>query len=181
MFNEYIELFDILDLSTVYNNRPLIVTPLNALINNQISILHEHGIKATVLKTRSYTANETDNEECETDLHNVGEEYLAELSLDTSTESNIKQGMFKIIFSHPEAFISCREGRRLFMSSVMQNNVVAYIIDEWHLVEELPLKWCSYAHKIFSDILGEKINFPPGDRKPENCFLPSFILPKLKL
>ena len=89
------------------------------------------------------------SEECETDSHNDGEEYLAELSLDTSTESNIKQGMFKIIFFHPEAFISCREGRRFLMSSVLQNNFVAYIIDEWHLVEELPLKWCSYAYKIF--------------------------------
>ena len=69
-------------------------------------------------------------------MHNDGEEILAELSLDTSTESNIKQGMFRIIFSHPEAFISCREGWRLLVSSVLQNNVVACVIDKGHLVEE---------------------------------------------
>ena len=113
-------------------NIVLIVTPLNALIDNQISILHEHVIEATVLKTKSHTTIESDNDKCETDTHNDGEENLAELSLDTSTESNIKQGMFKIIFSHPEAFISCREGRRLVMSSVLQNNVVACVIDEGH-------------------------------------------------
>jgi superfamily II DNA helicase RecQ len=86
-------------------NIVLIVTPLNALIDNQISILHEHRIEATVLKSKSHTASETDNEECETDTHDC-EENLAELSLDSTTVRNIKKGMYKIIFSHPEAFIS---------------------------------------------------------------------------
>ena len=117
-------------------NIVLIVTPLNALIDNQISILHEHRIEATVLKSKSHTASETDNEECETDTHNDCKENLAELSLDSTTVRNIKKGMYKIIFSHPEAFISCKEGRRLLMSSVLQNNVVACVIDEGHLVEE---------------------------------------------
>ncbi len=117
-------------------NIVLIVTPLNALIDNQISILHEHRIEATVLKSKSHTASETDNEECETDTHNDCKENLAELSLDSTTVRNIKKGMYKIIFSHPEAFISCEEGRRLLMSSVLQNNVVACVIDEGHLVEE---------------------------------------------
>ena len=50
-------------------NIVLIVTPLSALIDNQISILHEHGIEATVLKTKSHTTIESDNDECETDIH----------------------------------------------------------------------------------------------------------------
>jgi superfamily II DNA helicase RecQ len=260
-------------------NIVLIVTPLNALIDNQISILHEHRIEATVLKSKSHTASETDNEECETDTHNDCEENLAELSLDSTTVRNIKKGMYKIIFSHPEAFISCKEGRRLLMSSVLQNNVVACVIDEGHLVEEwgvefrkdfaklsqlgslfpkapllvltatapnhvrealtnslllsnprvvvanldrsnifihkekrmpasagedsfkailvpiandlknllreypltliyLPLKWCGYAFKLFSDILGEKSHFPPGDKNPESCLFAQFHSPQ---
>ena len=117
-------------------NIVLIVTPLNALIDDQISILHEHTIEATVLKCNSHTASENDSKECEADTPNDCKENLLELSLDTTTLRNIKQGMYKIIFCHPEAFISCKEGRRLLMSNVLQNNVVACVIDEGHLVEE---------------------------------------------
>ena len=260
-------------------NIVLIVTPLNALINNQISILHEHTIEATVLKSNSHTASENDRKECEADTPNDCKENLLEHSLDTTTPRNIKQGKYKIIFCHPEAFISCKEGRRLLMSNVLQNNVVACVIDEGHLVEEwgvefrkdfarlsqlgslfpkallliltattpkhvwealskslllsnprvvianldqsnifmhkdkrmpasagedsskgilvpiandlnnqlreypltliyLPLKWCGYAFKIFSDILGEKSYFPPEDKKPENCLFAQFHSPQ---
>ncbi|CAB4036140.1 Hypothetical predicted protein [Paramuricea clavata] len=256
-------------------NIVLIVTPINALVDNQISILHEHGIEATVLRSKSWYANPTDNEEDGTDTPKDCEENLAGLSLDTTTVRKIKQGMFKIIFSHPEAFISCLEGRRLRMSSVLQNNVVSCVADEGHLVEEwgvefrkdfvklsqlgslfpkalllvltatapkhvrealtntlllsnprvvvanldrsnisiykekrmpasagedsfkailvpiannlknllreypltliyLPPKWCGYAFKLFSDILGEKSYFPPGVIKPENCLSAQF-------
>ena len=260
-------------------NIVLIVTPLNALIDNQISILHEHKIEATVLKCNSHTGDETENEECETDTVNDCKENLSELSLDTTALRNIKQGRYKIIFCHPEAFISCKEGRRLLMSSILQNNVVACVIDEGHLVEEwgtefrkdfaklsqlgslfpkaplliltatapkhvrealtnslslrnprvvianldrsnifmckekrmpastgedsfkailvpiandlnnrlreypltliyLPLKWCGYAFKLFSDILGEKSYFPPKDKKPQNCLFAQFHSPQ---
>ena len=260
-------------------NIVLIVTPLNALIDNQISILHEHKIETTVLKCNSHTGDETENEECETDTVNDCKEKLSELSLDTTALRNIKQGRYKIIFCHPEAFISCKEGRRLLMSSILQNNVVACVIDEGHLVEEwgtefrkdfaqlsqleslfpkaplliltatapkhvrealtnslslrnprvvianldrsnifmykekrmpastgedsfkailvpiandlsnrsreypltliyLPLKWCGYAFKLFSDILGEKSYFPPGDKKPQKCLFAQFHSPQ---
>jgi superfamily II DNA helicase RecQ len=68
-------------------NIVLIVSPLNALIDNQISILHEHRIEATVLRSKSHSANQTDNEEYETDTPKDCEENLAELSLDTTTSN----------------------------------------------------------------------------------------------
>ena len=45
----------------------------------------------------------------------------------------------RIIFSHPEAFISCNEGRMLLFSKVSEERVMAWIIDEAHLVEEWSL------------------------------------------
>jgi hypothetical protein len=45
----------------------------------------------------------------------------------------------------------------------------------------LPLKWCSYAFKLFSDILGEKRYFPPGVIKPENCLFAQFHSPQTEL
>jgi superfamily II DNA helicase RecQ len=68
-------------------NIVLIVSPLNALIDNQISILHEHRIEATVLRSKSHSANQTDNEEYETDTPKDCDENLAELSLDTTTSN----------------------------------------------------------------------------------------------
>ena len=45
----------------------------------------------------------------------------------------------------------------------------------------LSLKWCGYAYKIFSDLLGEKSYFRLGDRKPENCLFAQFHSPQTEL
>jgi superfamily II DNA helicase RecQ len=269
-------------------NIVLIIAPLNAIIDDQISNLKKHGIEATVLKTVSMNSmtNENDNEKYanETASDSDCEEHtlLTDLTLDTSTEKDIKEGKSKIIYAHPEAFISCKKGRRLLMSSVLQRNVFACVIDEGHLVQEwglefrkdfaklsqlgslfpespflvltatapkhlqealtsslllqnprvivanldrpnifihkekrlpastgedsfrsillpianglknelikypltliyLPLKWCGYAYKLFSDVMGEKSYFPSGDKKPENCLYAQFHAPQTQL
>jgi superfamily II DNA helicase RecQ len=51
-------------------------------------------------------------------------------------KKNIEKESFKIGFAHPEAFISCREGRRILMSNSFQQRIVVSVIDEAHLVEE---------------------------------------------
>ena len=122
----------------------LIITPLNAIIDDQISILKKHGIKATVLRADTITAitKESDTEEIEGEIETVSggnfEENttLRDLKLDDKTKVSIQEGKFKIIYSHPEAFVSCKEGRRFLMSSVLQKNVFACVFDEAHLVKE---------------------------------------------
>ena len=127
--------------ATKRGNIVLVITPLNALIDNQITILQGQGIQAAILKTvsKSHSKKEGD-EEC-----NVGavttdicedSVHVVELSVDSTTKEQIKEGMFRILFAHPEAFISCKEGRRLLLSEVLQQNVIACVIDEGHLVEE---------------------------------------------
>ena len=51
----------------------LIITPLNAIIDDQISILKKHGIKATVLRADTITAitKESDTEEIEGEIETV--------------------------------------------------------------------------------------------------------------
>ncbi len=51
----------------------MIITPLNAIIDDQISILKKHGIKATVLRADTITAitKESDTEEIEGEIETV--------------------------------------------------------------------------------------------------------------
>ena len=122
--------------NTENGNIVLIITPLNAIIDDQISILHKYGNKATVLRadTITSTINESDTEEIEDEVETVlggnCEENIALTDLklnDETTTLSIQEGKFKIIYSHPEASVSCKEGRRLLMSSVLQRNVFACV------------------------------------------------------
>ena len=130
-------------------NIVLIVTPLNAIIKDQIWNLTKHGIEATVLRTvRSNSmTNESDNEELapETATSNCEEivSPLADLALDTTTKKSFEDGNPKLIYAHPEAFTSCKKGRQLLMSSVAQENVVACLIDKGHLVQEWGVEFCN--------------------------------------
>ena len=114
----------------------LIITPLNAIIDDQISILKKHGIKATVLRADTITAmtKESDTEEIEGEIETVSggnfkeNTTLRDLKLDDKTKVSIQEGKFKIIYSHPEAFVSCKEGRRFLMSSILQKKFLhAYL------------------------------------------------------
>ena len=51
-------------------------------------------------------------------------------------EKNITEGKFKLVYAHPEAFISCRKGRQILLSDTLQMFVVACVIDEAHLIED---------------------------------------------
>jgi superfamily II DNA helicase RecQ len=120
----------------------LIVTPLNSLISNQTSILKKRGFEAAVLTTtitssESCTKSENNASESESDNEEAPETQSLRLSTDKKTKENIEKENFKIIFAPPpEAFISCREGRRVLMYNSLQQRVVASVIDEAHLVEE---------------------------------------------
>ena len=132
--------------NTTCGNIVLIVTPLNAIIDDQIAILKNHGIEGTVLKTVSinHVLQVRESDEDESDCQNT----LSDLTLDPSTNKNIKEGKFKIIYSHQEAFISCKEGRRLLMSSALQRDVFACVIEEGHLVCE----WGAEFRKDFAKL-----------------------------
>ena len=86
------------------------VTPLNSLISDQTSILKKRKVKTAVL-----SATITTTERCNTSENSDEEEALETQSMrlftDAKTKVNIEKEKFKIIFAHPEAFTSCKEGR----------------------------------------------------------------------
>lgn len=123
----------------------LVITPLNALIQNQISILKSHGIEAVVLNTvKSHTVSDSvdedqDDAEKFIDVEIEEEREFDILSLDHTTYkdiTDITDGKVKLIYAHPEAFISCREGRQILLSDALQMRVVACVVDEGHLIQE---------------------------------------------
>ena len=80
----------------------VVVSPLNALIENQIVRLGNSGIRATALDVKS--SRKVDNEDSEA-------EPICELIL--SDKEKLEAGYYKIVFAHPQLLVSCACGRKL--------------------------------------------------------------------
>ena len=48
----------------------------------------------------------------------------------------LEAGHFRLLFMHPECFVSCRKGRNILASEVYKERVTCCVIDEAHLVQE---------------------------------------------
>ena len=59
-----------------------------------------------------------------------------ELDASDSNYSPLKDGKYEIIFTHPEAFVSCKDGMEIFQSPPYQCAVQAVAVDEWHCILE---------------------------------------------
>ena len=105
----------------------VVVSPLNALMTNQISRLDSSGIRATVLDVRS---SEVEEEENDPELEAV----VCDFHL--SDKAKLEIGYYNIVFAHPEALVSCAYGRKLMQSKPYQENVCAIVVDEAHCILE---------------------------------------------
>ena len=115
------------------SNIVIVVSPLNALMNDQVKFLRSKGVSAGMFKTKQ--AQKTPKDETNNDSDSASDE--SDYEEDAGNELlPIHQGKFRILFIHPEGFISCREGRNVFLNDTYQKNVVCSVIDEAHLVEE---------------------------------------------
>ena len=101
----------------------IVVSPLNALIENQISRLCDSGIRATALDVKS--CRQDDNDESE-------DESLCDFSM--SDKEKLETGCYYIVFAHPESLVSCVYGRKLMRTKPYQNNVCAIVVDEAHCI-----------------------------------------------
>ena len=120
LINEYLSLRDV-DMSAV-TAVIIVVSPLNALISNQITRLGLSGIRASVLGVKVLQQErEFDSLECDLRL---------------CDDDKLRTGYYHIVFAHPESFISCNYGRELLQSPTYQENIVAIVIDEAHCILE---------------------------------------------
>ena len=96
-----------------------------------MACLRCNGIEADVLNTNDVKQTNPDNQD---------DAWSGQRSrLNTEEESSSKtifEGNAKLVFAHPEAVISSRKGRKVLLSDVFQQRVVACVIDEGHLIDE---------------------------------------------
>ena len=92
----------------------IVVSPLNALIDDQINKLKSAGVNCTSLRV------------CGDEVDSAFEKIVEDL----------QAGKFELIFTHPEVAVSNRQCRDLFLSAYYQRNVRAVVVDEAHCIIE---------------------------------------------
>lgn len=62
----------------------------------------------------------------------------ADLELDVSKANftRFKDADYDLVFMHPKAFLSCKEGMNLFQGAPYQHAVKAIVVDEAHCILE---------------------------------------------
>ena len=95
----------------------IVFSPLNALIKDQIRRLQEGNVKAALLNVKK----KTNSEDLESDLSDAS---LLQLRV----------AKYEVIFTHPEAFLTCKQGIELFQTAKYQTNVHAIVSDEAHCI-----------------------------------------------
>ena len=108
------------------------------LIEDQVSNFNARGVKAGVLQASHQVIKEDKKElldwEDESDL--LDDKTSNYDISENETLSSVQKGEIKLLFAHPEAFISCKDGRKRFQSDLYQERVMFCVIDEARLVYE---------------------------------------------
>ena len=97
----------------------VIVSPLNALIKDQLRRINEGSIRAAALNVKR--------------KQNTGD---FELDFRDANPSLLKDAKYDMLFLHPEAFLTCIDGKELLQSVPYQRSVKAIIVDEAHCILE---------------------------------------------
>ena len=103
---------------TETNSIALVVSPLNALIRDQVTKLRECGLKACILKGDRVALDGEDDD---------GERVCISEPLE-----NLKN--FQLIYAHPEALVENKAVMQLLKTIEFQRRVRAIVVDEAHLV-----------------------------------------------
>lgn len=105
--------------TSVIKSVVLVVSPLNALMCDQISKLKEKGVEAAILGVK----------EGKDDSPVISSQW-------EGARERIIQAGYEIVFCHPEAFLSCEDGLQVLRSIVYLSAVKAVIVDEAHCILE---------------------------------------------
>lgn len=88
----------------------LVVSPLIALMKDQVSSITAIGLTATVISDKESTP--------------------------TAVRALIKKGEFQIVFVSPEALFMSTEWRNMLASKIYKDNLVGFVVDEAHCIKK---------------------------------------------
>ncbi len=117
-------------LSTDYQGIVVVISPLNAIIEQQVKALSKLNIPACSLSLNATVGVVEDDEDIDGD---TAEECLL-VNSERSLE-DLKAGRYNLIYGHPEAFTS-KIGQTILASPLFQERVVAIVIDEAHCIKD---------------------------------------------
>ena len=102
------------------NSIVLVISPLNALIRDQVTKLRASKLKACILKADRVALDGEDRDREEVDV--------------SSSEplENLKN--FQLIFAHPEAVVENKRIIKVLKTAEFQSRLKAIVVDEAHLV-----------------------------------------------
>ena len=113
----------------------IVISPLNALIKDQVTKLRETGLRACILKADRVASDCQD---------------IEEVSISSSEElENLAN--FQLLYAHPEALVESRQVLKLLKKEEFQNRIRAIVVDEAHLVVD----W--YVHLLKCNTLINKV------------------------
>jgi len=108
----YILLPRVFDLLRGVKNKSivLVVSPLIALMKDQVSSITEIGLSAALILDKESTPS--------------------------TVKTGIKNGDFQVVFSSPESLFLSTEWKSMLSSKVYRENLVGFIVDEAHCVKK---------------------------------------------
>lgn len=110
------------------NSIVIVVSPLNAIIQDQIRKLAKKKVAACALSLDAQLQT------CDSFF----DEETAEDTLLLNNRSDLPElraGHYPLVFAHPEALLS-KEGQSVMATQVFQDHVTAVVIDEAHCIEQ---------------------------------------------
>ena len=116
------------------NSLCLILTPLNSIIEDQLSSLCQKGIKACALDYSCEQAKTFSTEFSDSDSFSEAsdDEFSSTMDSKGVPLHDIIDGKYQLVYAHPEALISTAKGRSL----LGQMPVSAIAVDEAHMILE---------------------------------------------
>ena len=114
----------------------IVVSPLNSLMNDQISKLRMSGIRASILNVKVKGTRSADINDDGHEWANEEDNMDVDIDFGQCEEKRLRDGHYHIVFAHPETLISSKYGRELLLSKTYQENVVALVVDEAHCIVE---------------------------------------------
>ena len=96
----------------------IVISPLNALIKDQVTKLRETGLRACILKADRAASDCQDTEKVSV----------------SSSEQLENLTNFQLLYAHPEALVESRQVLKLLKKEEFQNRIRAIVVDETHLV-----------------------------------------------